>query len=565
MAAWSLAVPDWRERIRTGRSLLPDLPHLDQAQARRAVAIFNKLRLPDVVGTPALAEAGADWFREIVGALHGSFDLGTRERMIREVFLLAPKKSSKTSYAAALMVTTLLMNQRPRAEFLLVAPTVSLAHIAFSQALGMVDKDPDGFLRKRLHVQEHLRRITDRRTRATLEIKAFDTTVLTGVKPTGVLLDELHEIAKVAAAERIIGQLRGGLLPNPEGFLVFITTQSDEPPRGAFRAELALARAIRDGREQGAMLPVLYEFPEDIAHDPADPPAWQDSKNWWMVTPNRDRSVTIKRLEDDWAQARAKGPAEIIRWASQHLNIEIGLALRSDRWVGADLWQRAADRSLTLDTLLDRSEVVVIGIDGGGLDDLLGLAVLGREGASRKWMLWSRAWAHGSVLQRRKSEASVLRDFEAAGELSIVQTLGDDIAEVADLCRRVDRTAKLASVGLDPFGVGAIVDALAEVGIAGNDRVVGITQGWKLTGAIKTAERKLADGTLAHEGSRLMAWAVGNARVEPRGNAIAITKQASGTAKIDPLMAAFNAVALMAMNPRASGRSYLGSSDLMVL
>jgi phage terminase large subunit-like protein len=212
MEPWSLAVPDWRERIRAGRSLLPDLPHLNRAQANRAIAIFNKLRLPDVIGTPALAEAGADWFREIVGALHGSFDPVARERMIREIFLLAPKKSSKTSYAAALMVTTLLMNERPRAEFLLVAPTVSLAHIAFSQALGMVDKDPDGFLRKRLHVQEHLRKITDRRTKATLEIKAFDTTVLTGVKPTGVLLDELHEIAKVAAAERIIGQLRGGLL-----------------------------------------------------------------------------------------------------------------------------------------------------------------------------------------------------------------------------------------------------------------------------------------------------------------------------------------------------------------
>ncbi|MGD9879424.1 terminase TerL endonuclease subunit [Reyranella sp.] len=207
----------------------------------------------------------------------------------------------------------------------------------------------------------------------------------------------------------------------------------------------------------------------------------------------------------------------------------------------------------------------MIGIDGGGLDDLLGLAVLGRDGGSRKWLLWSRAWAHGSVLQRRKSEASVLHDFQAAGELSIVDTLGDDIGEVADLCKRVDRTGKLASVGLDPFGVGAIVDALADVGIAGNDRVVGVTQGWKLTGAIKTAERKLADGTLAHDGSRLMAWAVGNARVEPRGNAIAITKQASGTAKIDPLMAAFNAVALMAMNPKANGRSYLGSSDLMVL
>jgi len=98
-------------------------------------------------------------------------------------------------------------------------------------------------------------------------------------------------------------------------------------------------------------------------------------------------------------------------------------------------------------------------------------------------------------------------------------------------------------------GVGAIVDALYEIGIAGQDRVVGIIQGWKLSDAIKTAERKLADRTLRHGGQALMSWALGNARVEPRGKAIVITKQASGTAKIDPLMAAFNAIAWMAANP----------------
>jgi phage terminase large subunit-like protein len=79
--------------------------------------------------------------------------------------------------------------------------------------------------------------------------------------------------------------------------------------------------------------------------------------------------------------------------------------------------------------------------------------------------------------------------------------------------------------------------------------VVGITLCWKLSGAIKTAERKLADRTMVHGGQALMAWAVSNARVEPRGNAIIITKKASGTAKIDPLMAAFNAVAWMSANP----------------
>lgn len=535
--------------MRAGGSIIPELP-LDQDLARRAVGIYNKLKLPDVPGTPTLAEAGADWFRDIVAALFGSLNVATQERYIREVFGLVPKKNSKTTNGAGLMVTALLLNERPRAEFVLTGPSHETSELAFSQAQGMILNDE--YLLKRMHVQEHLKTITDRKTKAKLKVKTFAPEIATGPKPAGILIDELHLVAKIKDAAKIIGQLRGGMISQAEAFLIMITTQSDDEPVGIFRAELNKARAIRDGRLQGVpMLPVLYEFPDDIQKlpPPGELPAWYDSSLWWMVTPNRDKSITIARLIQDFEAAKATGKDEVRRWASQHLNIEIGLGLKSDRWVGADHWEDATDPAITFEYLLEWCDVIVAGVDGGGLDDLFGLTFIGRHRITRKWLWWGHAWVHHSVLELRKSEAAKLRDLEKAGELTIVTMPDADIEEAVDMIAQVDEMGLLAQVGLDPMGVGAVVDALADRGIEGDDRIKGISQGWKLNGAIKTTERKLANGTLKHGGQLLMSWAVGNAKVEPRGNAVTITKQAAGTAKIDPLMAGFNAVVLMSLNP----------------
>ena len=54
----------------------------------------------------------------------------------------------------------------------------------------------------------------------------------------------------------------------------------------------------------------------------------------------------------------------------------------------------------------------------------------------------------------------------------------------------------------------------------GGARPGGVPQGGNLTNAIKTTERKLARNALKQGGSRLMAFAVDNAKAEARGNAI---------------------------------------------
>jgi hypothetical protein len=79
------------------------------------------------------------------------------------------------------------------------------------------------------------------------------------------------------------------------------------------------------------------------------------------------------------------------------------MALRADGWAGAAVWARGVEQGLTLEAILDRSEVVTMGVDGGGLDDLLGIAVIGREKGTKRWLGWAHAFISDIGIERRKA------------------------------------------------------------------------------------------------------------------------------------------------------------------
>jgi len=542
-----------------GKSLIPVGP-LFPAEAEAAMAVFETLRIVDAPGSPTIGELCEPWVMDFARVIFGANDPETGRRLIRDYFLLVSKKNSKSTLAAAVMLTVLIRNWRKSGEFYILSPTIEVANNSFLPARDMIRADPE--LSDLLHVQDHIRTITHRDTGAFLKVVAADAETVSGKKAIGLLVDELWLFGKRANAENMLREARGGLASRPEGFEIDLSTQSDAPPAGVFAQRLKRFRDIRDGvLVDPKSLGVLYEFPTAMLKDES----FRDPANFHITNPNLGASVDLEYLIDEYNKAERDGEASFRGFAAKHLNVEIGVALRSDGWAGAPLWERGAEPGLTLDALIERSEVIVVGADGGGLDDLLGVGVLGREKGTKNWLLWSHAFISPEGMDRRKANSSIYQNFIDDGDLTLVSMLPDDLTGLVEIIGRVKDSGRLGMVGVDAIGIGGIVDALAEIGVTEEAGLLkAVRQGIALMGAIKTVERKLADGSFRHHGSRLMDWCVGKLKVVPTPTAMRLARDESGLGKIDPAAAMFDAAELMGMNP-PSTRSVYEDRDMLVL
>lgn len=542
---WTTACPDWAERLKARESIIP--PPIFPEEAERALAIFKELRVVDLPGKPTFGECSDQWVFDFVAAIFGAYDPETGKQLIREYGLLISKKNTKSTIAAGIMLTAVIMCWRDDEEHLILAPTKEVADNSFKPAASMVRADEE--LSALFQVQDHIRTIKHRVTKASLRVVAAETDTVGGKKSGRILVDELWIFGKQSKAEAMFMEATGGQISRNEGWVIYLTTQSDEAPAGVFKEKLNYWRDVRDGKvHDPKTLGILYEFPQSMI----DSKAYMDPANFYITNPNIGRSVSAEWLEDTLRRNVEKKDGGFQQFLAKHLNVEIGMNLRSDRWAGADHWEPRADTSLTLEELLDRAEVVTAGVDGGGLDDLLGLGVIGREKGTNRWMHWGRAWAHPSVLERRKEIAPRLHDFAKEGDLVLVERIGDDVRDLASILAMIHARGLFPdknAIGMDQIGIN-FEETFADAEIP-DDLLIGISQGYRMGGTIKNVERRLAEGSFIHGGRPMMAWCIGNARVEQRANSILITKQASGTAKIDPLMALLDAAHLMALNPEA--------------
>lgn len=574
---WTTACPDWEERIVEGRSLIPFEP-LFQQEAEAGLEVFNSMRITDLPGRPMIGDVARPWTTDLARAFFGSLDqVETGVRYINDYHLDIAKKNIKSTFAAALLTTALVRNFRESGEFYILAPTKEIADNSFIPARDMVRADPE--LGALLHVKENQREIIHRITRATAKVVAADSETVGGKKTIGLIIDELWLFGKKNNAGAMIREAKGGLASRKEGFVISLSTKPDGPPAGVYAERLDYFRGVRDGKiDDPRSLGVLYEYPKRFI-DSGD---YKKRKYFYIPNPNLGASVDEQFLLDEMAKAEHAGKASLINFYAKHLNVQPSMALRADGWAGALIWPRGVEACLTLEEILKRCEICTVGIDGGGLDDILGVAVVGREKGTNRWLVWAHGLISTIGVWRRKANAPEYIAFKKAGELTVFRfghideqeidedpaladlfadvppanddpnALPHDIQFVVDLVARIRDAGLLAEVGVDAAGIGSIVDALAGIGVTQDAGTLdAVRQGIGLMGPIKTVERKLADGSFRHGDQQLLNYCVANLKIVPTSTAIRVARDEAGMGKIDVAIAMFNAVSLMTLNPES--------------
>jgi hypothetical protein len=539
------ACPDWWEKIQAGQTPMADVP-LNEARAAKALAFFNRLRLPDVAGNPPLSEACGDWFRDILVAFLASEDPVTKRRLVWELLCMVPKKNSKTTYVAALGLTALFMEEAPNRQMLIVAPSQNISERCFAQAQGMIRLDSR--LDAIFKVQDHLKCITRRKTGTALDVKSFDTAIVTGEIPVLTIIDELHELGKKAKAPAVMQQIRGGGITMQGGQVLMITTQSDEQPAGIWKTELKRRAAFATARAAAARsccrcFTSFRKLQKDQAYwrdpklgpDPAEPRqvdrsrapdrGLREQRQGQRSKPRRSGFRSISTSRSASATRPMPGPAPSSGpGRGREITLETSSTLRRDR---------VSDSTAAASTTLRRQRARP------------------RDKVARLAVLVAR------VVPRRRAGAPAV-DRLAASRLQ-GRRRADDLQTPAKTSPRSSNDQDgqgarlLGAVSVDPAGLGEMVEALAAIDVTvENKLLVGAPQGFGMMNAIKTAERKLQNGTLRHAKSALMDWCVGNVKIEPLATAIRATKQNAGDAKIDPWAALMNAVTVMVRNPEGA-------------
>jgi len=432
----------------------------------------------------------------------------------------------------------------PRGLIVILAPNVPTGKIIFDHIhLGAI-ADPN--LKPLVKTNVIDRTLSFEGSGIKIQILPPDLSRTVGLRPNILLVDEVHECAKVRSFPEAYDQIVRGGRNNPDFKILSITTAPPGEPGPFYTEWLYKARKVRDAEiSNDRFLPALFEYPTTQRPDlnPEDQSAWFFGMPSLITEPDgkgtMDAAALQRELEESLQHSDVDGGSSLGYLLSQRLGIEYDDRAGGSKSVLQDHWPKCA-----IDLPLQRGSnpSVYAALDpSAGLGDPFALIYL--------WEFEDRLHCYSQQYLTREAYDRAVPKLKAiydqavkAGELHLKDNADQILDAVfAELSAAYQEHNSMV-IGGDSAGLADFGNRYAQQDLP---RYVSVPQSWKLAASYYFVEGQIHAGKFRHYNQPLLNYNAQNIRLNGnRFDKADATSGGVGNSKIDGFMGLLSAVHL---------------------
>lgn len=505
----------------------------DHAAAQRVFGFFEEcltLGQSQYDGQPFKLGASQKF---VLGSLFGWKNAdGTRR--FRMSFDEEAKSNGKTPLSAGVALYLFCADNEVGAEVYMVGPTKDQARVGFDDMVGFVDRNEELSKVIRKKGENPVEGLTYAEMNAKALILSADAKKKSGFRPSGVVVDEVHELGR---NEDIIDMLFAGFKfrPNP---LMFLVTNS------GYDRQTACWRLHEYGERVAAGVEVDDAFFAFICQlDKGDDPL-KDESCWPKANPMLGVTVTKPYLRNTIKQYRASGKLNLClrlnfcQWTSAE-----------SAWIPADLWASVQKSYTAADIERLRKLPCWGALDLSRVRDLTALSLLFlNDDGTLDALSWFWTPKDG-IEERSKTDGAPYADwadpkweFQTGDEPFLIATPGPEIdySVVAAKIKELESVFDIQAIAFDAYEIErmrrALDDAESETPLFKHAQAARMTRdtGLWMPGSINLLESSIYKREIRIRENPVMtmcAMSVACHAIDAQGNRV-FSKQKS-TRKID--------------------------------
>lgn len=448
-----------------------------------------------------------------LAAIFGFRERRTNLRWVRTVSLWVPRKNTKTTISAIIVLYCATCENEPGPEITISAGSEGQAKIPYDIIKKMVKKEKAFAERFQVHVTNDFmlfEAVDGKLNLATSKAENLD-----GYNPSVVLAEELH-----AQSQKVIGVLKTAMGSRRNPLWVSISTAGRDVNSAAYE-DWKFCQAVLDGRLiSDRVFCVIYAASEDDLQRKFDPKVLEKFNPMWGI------SLNEVSIEEEAIEAR-KGESKLQEY----------LRTRANRWTRAagnlisiEAWNRCADHSLALDAF--KGYPVYVGIDLASRNDL-NAAVFVVEVDNTVYAV-SRYWLPEA--SPRLTDDRFADDFYAWMQDGAIHKTRGAWIDYEEILAEILKTLKghnVVGVGLDDYQANLMASAIEK---EGHRCYIVPKQAKFLTNSTEDIIARVLDPKLfQHDGNPVSDWCAGNVcgRWDEKDNVLPKKESKQSKANID--------------------------------